>query len=179
MDEFGWHSGCQTRSGSLRVRPGGCQGKSPLVTIVQRVTEAEVTVAGEIVGRIGPGLLALVAITGDDKSQDVEWMASKLVSLRIFRNGEKHFDRDVREIGGSILLVSNFTVSADARKGRRPSFDRAAQPAAAQTLFDSLVAAVAANGVTVATGRFGADMLISLTNDGPATFVLENSKQDS
>jgi D-tyrosyl-tRNA(Tyr) deacylase len=113
-----------------------------------------------------------------DTDRDIEWTASKLAGLRIFRSDDvppKHFDKDVREIGGSILLVSNFTVSASTAKGRRPSLDRAAEPAVAQVMFAQLVDAVRAQQVPVETGRFAADMKISLTNDGPATFVLDSS----
>src|SRR5262245_34853995 len=110
-------------------------------TVVQRVSQARVTVDSEVVGEIGEGLLALAAVAADDDARDLEWTAQKLVSLRIFRNGDKAFDRDVREIGGSILLVSNFTVAADARKGRRPSFDSAAPPDVAEGMFAAFVEA--------------------------------------
>jgi D-tyrosyl-tRNA(Tyr) deacylase len=145
-------------------------------TVVQRVKEAKVTVYGEAVGQIGEGICALAAVAADDDERDLEWTAQKLVSLRIFRNpeGDKAFDRDVREIGGGILLVSNFTVTADARKGRRPSFDGAAPPEMAEGLFSRFVEIVRATGVPVATGRFAADMLVTLVNDGPATFLLDS-----
>jgi D-tyrosyl-tRNA(Tyr) deacylase len=97
-----------------------------------------------------------------------------LAGLRIFANGQRNFDRDVTEIGGSILLVSNFTVAADARKGRRPSLDSAADPGIGREKFDQLTAAVRALGVTVETGQFGADMKVSLVNDGPVTFLLDS-----
>jgi D-aminoacyl-tRNA deacylase len=147
-----------------------------MITIVQRVSEAKVVVDGEIVGAIGIGLLALAAVVKDDTDRDLEWTAAKIASLRIFRSadGAKHFDRDVREVGGSILLVSNFTVSAATTKGRRPSLDAAADPATAQVLFARFVDAVRAQQVPVETGRFAADMKVSLTNDGPATFVLDS-----
>jgi D-tyrosyl-tRNA(Tyr) deacylase len=146
----------------------------PMITIIQRVSQAQVTVHDEIVGQIGPGLLALTSVTPDDDARDIEWTAQKLVSLRIFRNGDKHFDLDVREVNGSILLVSNFTVAADARKGRRPSFDSAAPPQVAQGMFDQFVEAVRATGVPTQTGRFAADMKVSLTNEGPATFIIDS-----
>lgn len=145
-----------------------------MISIVQRVTQAHVVVAGEIVGQIGQGILALVSVTRDDDARDVAWTADKLVHLRIFRNEGKHFDQDVMQIDGGILLVSNFTVAAETKKGRRPSLDAAADPAKGQQLFDDLVAAVRATGVMVATGRFGADMQITLTNDGPATFIVNS-----
>ena len=100
--------------------------------------------------------------------------AGKLVGLRIFRNGEKHFDQDVIQVGGSLLLVSNFTVAGNVRHGRRPSLDEAAAPDLARQLFDDLVAAVRALSVPVQTGQFAADMKVSLTNDGPVTFLLDS-----
>ena len=147
-----------------------------MITIVQRVSEAKVVVESETVGAIGVGLLALAAVVKGDSDRDLEWTAAKLAGLRIFRSvdGTKHFDRDVREVGGSILLVSNFTVSAATSKGRRPSLDAAADPATAKALFARFVDAVRAQQVSVETGRFAADMKVSLTNDGPATFVLDS-----
>ena len=147
-----------------------------MIAVVQRVTEARVKVGGTIVGEIGAGLLALVSIVREDDAKDIEWMASKLTSLRIFRDvpGEKHFDRSVSEVGGAILLVSNFTVAADTKRGRRPSFDPAAAPEVGRVVFEQLVNAVRATGVTVATGEFGGDMRLSLVNDGPATFIVNS-----
>ena len=143
-----------------------------MICIVQRVNEAKVTVDDQIVGQIGQGLLVLAAIERGDTSAEAEWTAAKLVSMRIFRCCEKHFDVDVKVMNGSILLVSNFTVAAATRKGRRPSFDPAADPADAERIFDDLVRAVKAQGVPVQTGRFGASMLVSSVNDGPATFIV-------
>ena len=147
-----------------------------MIAVVQRVTEARVTVGDVIVGEIGIGLLALVSIVREDDAKDVAWMTAKLTSLRIFRDatGEKHFDRSVTDVGGSILLVSNFTVAADTKKGRRPSFDAAAAPEAGRTMFDRLIDAVRATGVPVAIGEFGGDMRVSLVNDGPATFMVNS-----
>jgi D-tyrosyl-tRNA(Tyr) deacylase len=148
-----------------------------MITIVQRVSEAKVMVAGETVGAIGQGLVALTAIVKGDGPPEIAWTAGKLVALRIFRSedGQKHFDRDVKQIGGSILLVSNFTVSALTKQGRRPSLDRAADPASADILFAQLLDAVRAQQVPVETGKFGGDMKVSLTNDGPATFILDSA----
>lgn len=147
-----------------------------MITVVQRVLAAAVVVEGRTVGAIEHGLLALVAVTRDDTAADVQWTADKLPAMRIFRNdgGEKHFDLDVRQVSGSILLVSQFTLAADTRRGRRPSFDAAAPPEMARALFEDLVARIAAGGVPVATGQFQADMKVSLTNDGPVTFVLNS-----
>jgi D-tyrosyl-tRNA(Tyr) deacylase len=146
-----------------------------MITIVQRVSEAKVTVAGEVVGAIGPGLLALAAVVKGDTDKDIGWTATKLAALRIFRSDGKHFDKDVKESGGAVLLVSNFTVAASTRQGRRPSLDRAAEPAVAEAMFAKLVEATRAQGVTVATGKFAADMKITLVNDGPATFILDSA----
>lgn len=148
-----------------------------MISVLQRVTEAQVVVAGEVVARIGGGLLALAAVHATDTEADVAWTAAKTVGLRIFRSGDKHFDVDVRQAGGSVLLVSNFTVAAQTRHGRRPSFDPAAPPEKGRELFDSLVAAVRAQGVPVQTGVFGADMAVSLVNDGPATFIIDSRKE--
>lgn len=145
-----------------------------MIAVVQRVTFAKVEVAGRIAGQIGPGLAVLLSVHRDDTPEDVAWMAGKLTSLRIFRNGEKHFDLNVSEAGGEILLVSNFTVSAATKRGRRPSFDTAAGGDKGRPLFDAVVAAVKAAGLSVATGEFGADMLVTLSNDGPATFIVDS-----
>lgn len=149
-----------------------------MICVVQRVLRASVTVAGEVVGQIGPGLAVLAAVHRDDTATDIAWTAQKLAGLRIFRSagadGEKHFDLDVKQVGGSILLVSNFTVAGATRYGRRPSLDAAASPEEGRKLFDELVKAVAATGIPLATGRFGADMLVDITNDGPVTFLLDS-----
>jgi D-tyrosyl-tRNA(Tyr) deacylase len=147
-----------------------------MIAVVQRVTEASVTVGGETVGRIGAGLLVLAAVHKTDTPSDLDWTAAKLASLRIFRNGDKHFDLDVRQVGGAVLLVSNFTVAAATRHGRRPSFDAAAAPEKGRVLFDALVESVRAQGVAVETGRFGADMKVSLVNDGPVTVIVDSRK---
>ncbi|MEA2735267.1 MAG: D-aminoacyl-tRNA deacylase [Humisphaera sp.] len=146
-----------------------------MITIVQRVSQASVTVDGAVVGDISSGLLALAAVVRGDTDKEIEWTAAKLAGLRIFRSDGKHFDKDVKEIGGSILLVSNFTVAASTRQGRRPSLDRAAEPAVAEAMFARLVEATRGQGVTVATGQFAADMKVALVNDGPATFILDSA----
>ncbi len=147
-----------------------------MIAVVQRVLSANVQVDGRVVGQVGPGLLALVAVTKTDAEADVAWMARKLVGLRIFRNNDKHFDLDVKQVDGSILLVSNFTVAAATRQGRRPGFDTAADPQTGRKWFDALVQATAALGVPVATGLFGADMKVELINDGPVTVLLDSAR---
>jgi D-tyrosyl-tRNA(Tyr) deacylase len=147
-----------------------------MIAVVQRVKRATVTVADRVAGHIDVGLAALVAVEKDDGADEVNWMAEKLVRLRIFRStdGDRHFDQDVTQIDGAgVLLVSNFTVAAATRKGRRPSLDAAASPEQGKKWFDQLVEAVRSFGVRVATGEFGADMLVSLDNDGPVTFIVQ------
>ena len=145
-----------------------------MIAVVQRVLEARVRVADRIVGEIGPGMAVLAAVHKTDTTDDVNWMAQKLVAMRILRNADRHFDLDVRQINGSILLVSNFTVAAATRQGRRPSLDAAADPATGRKLFDDFITAVIAQGVSVATGEFGADMRVELVNDGPVTFIVDS-----
>lgn len=147
-----------------------------MIAVVQRVSEAAVRVEAETVGAIGTGLLVLLAVCADDSPSDVEWIARKLTGLRIFRNGDKHFDQDVKQAGGSILLVSNFTVAAATAKGRRPSFEAAADAAKGADLFNAVVDAIRATGVPTQTGRFRADMRVHLVNDGPATLIVDSSE---
>jgi D-tyrosyl-tRNA(Tyr) deacylase len=145
-----------------------------MIAVVQRVIEARVVVEGRTVGEIGQGLLVLAAVERGDTAADVEWTANKLAGLRNFRNGEKHFDLDVKQIGGAMLLVSNFTVAGETKKGRRPSLEGAASPEEGRVMFEAFVEAVKRLGVPVATGEFGADMKVSLTNDGPVTFLVKS-----
>ena len=147
-----------------------------MIAVVQRVTEAAVRVEGETVASIARGLVALVAVCGDDSSADVQWMARKLVGLRIFRTADKQFDGDVKQAGGAILLVSNFTVAAATRHGRRPSFDAAAGADQAAKLFSFLVEQIKFTNIPTEAGRFGADMQVQLTNDGPVTVILDSSE---
>ena len=147
-----------------------------MIAIVQRVKSGRVTVAGQVVGEIGVGMVVLAAVHADDTSADVGWMAAKIATLRIFpsEDGEKYFDRDVKAVGGGVLLISNFTVAAETQSGRRPSLSPAASPEAARPIFEELLRVTRAQGVTVATGEFGADMLVDIANDGPVTFLLDS-----
>jgi D-aminoacyl-tRNA deacylase len=147
-----------------------------VIAIVQRVTEAAVRVDDEVVGAIGPGLVALVAVCRDDAPADVDWTARKLAGLRIFRSGDKHFELDVTQAGGSMLLVSNFTVAAATRQGPRPSFEAAADAQKGADLFAALIETIRALGVRVETGRFRADMRVSLVNDGPVALIVDSSE---
>ena len=141
--------------------------------VIQRVTTASVSIDGEVVGEIGRGLLVLLGIAPADTLAEVEWMRSKLVGLRIFEDDGGKMNLDVTEVGGSMLIVSQFTLFGDCSKGRRPSFIAAATPDIAVPLYEAFVGAVRASGVTVATGRFGANMQVSLVNDGPVTLIVE------
>ena len=141
--------------------------------VVQRVSQASVTVGDETVGEIGLGLAVLVGVGHDDGQAEVEALADKLVSLRLLSDEEGRFNRSLLDVGGSVLVISQFTLLADVRKGRRPSFTKAAAADVAEPVVHALMDAVAARGITVAGGRFGAHMEVHLTNDGPATLVLE------
>ncbi len=143
--------------------------------ILQRVSDAQVAVAGQTVADIRRGWLALVGVAPTDTAKDVTWMAEKVAYLRCFPDADGKMSLSVLDIGGGVLLVSNFTLYADCQKGRRPSFLGAARPEVAEPLVAELADALRALGVPVATGQFGADMRVSLTNDGPVTLVLESS----
>jgi D-aminoacyl-tRNA deacylase len=146
---------------------------------VQRVREASVGVAGETVGRIGPGLLVLAGIAVDDAQDDVEWLARKLIDLRIFDDDNGVMNRSVIDTGGGVLAVSQFTLYASTRKGNRPSWSRAASPAVAQPHFDAFVALLARHlGKPVPTGMFGAHMDVALVNEGPVTIWLDSKARE-
>jgi D-tyrosyl-tRNA(Tyr) deacylase len=147
--------------------------------VVQRVTQAQVRVDGEVVGAIGPGLLLLVGVEVGDGLEQVERAAHRFSTLRVFEDEHGHMNRGLDEIGGEILLVSQFTLAGSIRKGRRPDFVHAARPEVAEPLVDALVAALRARGVRVATGVFRADMQVELVNDGPVTFVWEDREEGS
>jgi D-aminoacyl-tRNA deacylase len=144
--------------------------------VVQRVRAASVTVAGREVSRIGPGLLVLLGVGQGDAEEDASALAEKVVHLRIFADDAGHLNRSVQEVSGAVLVVSQFTLYGDARKGRRPSFVQAAPPAEAERLYRRFVAGVAASGLTVAEGIFQADMDVSLVNQGPVTILLDSGK---
>lgn len=141
--------------------------------VVQRVSSAAVTVDGRTVGRIGRGLLVLAGVEAGDGEDQVAAAASRLSRLRLFDDEEGRMNLDVRQTGGSILLVSQFTLAASTRKGRRPSFDRAARPEVAEPLLADLRERLEETGLVVEEGRFGARMRVDLANDGPVTFVLD------
>ncbi len=141
--------------------------------LVQRAARARVVVDGQVVGEIGPGLCCLVGVTHTDDRETALKLAAKLWRLRIFADENGHMNRSAAEVGGEVLVVSQFTLYGDTRKGRRPSFIAAAPPDEAARLIDDLVAELRRLGATVATGSFGADMKVELTNDGPVTLMVE------
>jgi D-tyrosyl-tRNA(Tyr) deacylase len=141
--------------------------------LVQRVTEARVTVGAETVGEIGAGLCVLVGVTHDDAPEHAAKLASKIAHLRIFDDDAGAMNRSVLDTGGAVLVVSQFTLYGDAARGRRPSWVAAARPEHAEPLIDAFAAGLVALGVSVATGRFRADMQVALVNDGPVTVLVE------
>ena len=142
--------------------------------LVQRVARANVSVEGRVRGEIGPGLLVLLGATHGDGETAARWLAAKVAGLRVFADGEGKMNRDVREAGGACLVVPQFTLYGDARRGRRPEFTAAARPEHAEPLYDLFCAELARGGVEVAQGVFRAHMSVELVNDGPVTLLIES-----
>ncbi|WP_031497905.1 D-aminoacyl-tRNA deacylase [Bryobacter aggregatus] len=145
--------------------------------VIQRVLEASVAVEGVQISKIGQGLLVLAAVGKEDDEKDVAVLAHKLAQLRIFHDEEGKMNRNISQAGGQMLLVSQFTLYGDARKGNRPSFDAAAEPARARELFDLLVTTIEAKSIPVCTGQFRSHMEVSLINDGPVTILVDSRRQ--
>ena len=145
--------------------------------VVQRVASASVTVADRTIGAIDHGLLVLVGVEREDGPADVEYIAGKVGDLRVFQDDQHHMNRSVSDVGGSVLIVSQFTLAADCRKGRRPSLDGAAEPDVARPLYEDVVRLLGARGLPVATGEFQADMRVTLVNDGPVTLLLDSRRR--
>ncbi len=145
--------------------------------VVQRAGEARVTVEGRAVAAIGPGLLVLVGAGEGDTLADADYIARKVAELRVFEDDEGKMNRSVEEVGGSVLVVSQFTLYGDCRKGRRPSFDRAMKPDAARRLVEHVCELLRQRGVRVETGEFGAMMDVALVNRGPVTLLLDSRKE--
>jgi D-tyrosyl-tRNA(Tyr) deacylase len=149
--------------------------------VVQRVTSASVSVGdgpdARDVGRIGRGLLVFVGVEQGDGETDAQYLAGKIQGLRIFEDSDHHMNQSVAEVGGAVLVVSQFTLAGDCRKGRRPSFDHAARPEIARPLYEQVVRELRDTGLSVETGEFQASMQVSLVNDGPVTFLLDSRKQ--
>ncbi len=142
--------------------------------VIQRVKESSVTVKNEIIGKIGRGLLVLLGVANEDKANDAEYLADKITNLRIFEDDKGKMNRSLLETGGEMIVVSQFTLLGDCRKGRRPSFVNAADPEKANKLYEHFIKEVRQKGISVKTGRFRAMMEVSLINDGPVTIILEN-----
>jgi D-aminoacyl-tRNA deacylase len=145
--------------------------------VVSRVAWARVVADGEVTGEIGPGLLVLVGVTHGDSKAEADWLAAKVASLRVFADDQGRMNRSVTEAGGAALVVSQFTLYGDARKGRRPSYVAAAPPELAAPLVEAVAKALAGAGVPVATGRFGADMRVESAGDGPVTILLDSARR--
>lgn len=147
--------------------------------VIQRVTEAKVTIADQCPGAIGTGLLVLLGIEEGDGPEDIEWLCGKLVRLRVFNDQKGVMNRSVQEIGGDILVVSQFTLHASTRKGNRPSYSRAARPETAVPLYRAFIRQLAlVLGRPVSTGEFGAMMAVSLVNDGPVTIIMDSKNRE-
>ncbi len=143
--------------------------------VIQRVAKARVEVAGRVTGEIGPGLMVLLGVAPEDTAEDVEWLAGKLVGLRVFNDADGVMNRSVAEVGGNVLLVSQFTLHASTRKGNRPSYLGAARPEVAVPLYEAMKARLESLlGRPVPTGLFGADMQVYLINDGPVTLIIDS-----
>ncbi len=144
--------------------------------VVQRVSSASVTVGDRVTGAIEGGLVVLIGITDTDGDEEVEWVADKICNLRIFNDHDGKMNRSLQDVDGHVLLVSQFTLYGDARKGRRPSFVHAARGGEAKSIYEKVVAAIEARGRRCSTGEFGAAMQVSLVNDGPVTILLDSAK---
>jgi D-tyrosyl-tRNA(Tyr) deacylase len=145
-------------------------------SVVQRVSSSSVTVDGDVIGEIDKGLMVLLGVTHDDTSKDVDYMIDKILNLRIFEDEDDKMNLSLKDIGGELLVVSQFTLYGDCRKGRRPSFTNAAKPDLADKLYGEFIAKAKSQGLNVGTGQFGAHMMVDLTNDGPVTILLDSSK---
>ena len=145
-----------------------------MIAVVQRVKESSVTVDGKIIGKIGAGLLVLLGIAKNDAINDIDYIADKILNLRIFEDENKKMNRSILDTGGEMLVVSQFTLLGDCRKGRRPSFIDAAEPEKANELYEKFVGKICSKGVKVQTGMFRAMMDVSLVNDGPVTLIVES-----
>ena len=143
--------------------------------VIQRVTRASVEVDGQVIARIDAGLLVLLGVAKEDSESDVQYIVDKLIGLRIFSDTAGKMNRSIVDIGGRLLIVSQFTLLGDTSKGRRPGFDHAATPERALILYEKIIGMVRDRGIPVETGRFGAHMRVSLENDGPVTFLLDSS----
>ena len=144
--------------------------------VVQRVSSSKVTVDGEVTGEINKGLLVLLGVTHEDTSKDVDYIIDKVLNLRIFEDENEKMNLSLKDVGGELLVVSQFTLYGDCRKGRRPSFSSAARPEVATKLYEEFIEKARKEGIVTKTGQFGAHMRVDLTNDGPVTILLESNR---
>jgi D-tyrosyl-tRNA(Tyr) deacylase len=147
--------------------------------VIQRVSEANVKVAGEVIGEIQKGLMVLVGIVNEDDKSDIEWLSNKIVNMRIFEDEQGVMNKSLLEVGGSILLVSQFTLHASTKKGNRPSYIAAAKPAISVPLYEQMIIQLEKDlGAPIQTGKFGADMKVTLINDGPVTITIDSKNKE-
>lgn len=144
--------------------------------VVQRVINSSVEVDGKIVGKSDRGLMLLVGFTEGDSSKEIDWMVDKVINLRIFEDENEKMNLSLKDVGGELLVVSQFTLYGDCRKGRRPSFSSAARPEVATKLYEEFIEKARKEGIVTKTGQFGAHMMVDLTNDGPVTILLESNR---
>ena len=144
--------------------------------VVQRVSSSKVTVDGEVTGEINKGLLVLLGVTHEDTSKDVDYIIDKVLNLRIFEDENEKMNLSLKDVGGELLVVSQFTLYGDCRKGRRPSFSSAARPEVATKLYEEFIEKARKEGIVTKIGQFGAHMMVDLTNDGPVTILLESNR---
>lgn len=150
------------------------QGQETMRAVIQRVSSASVTVDGKLISRIGPGMLVLVAVSITDTTDDVKWLSEKLCGIRIFSDEDDRMNFDLARAGGQMLVVSQFTLYGDCRKGKRPSYSNSAKPQLAEKMYTELIDAIRSRGVDVKNGVFGAMMKVDLTNDGPVTLIIDS-----
>nr|WP_293844955.1 D-aminoacyl-tRNA deacylase [uncultured Arsenicibacter sp.] len=149
-----------------------------MIAVIQRVSQASVTIDGQVKGAIGTGFMILLGITHTDTKEDIDWLSKKIVGMRIFNDEEGKMNLDLKAVGGSILLISQFTLHASTKKGNRPSFLEAAKPDIAVPLYEQMITQLSADlGHPVQTGEFGADMKVSLLNDGPVTIIIDTKNR--
>jgi D-tyrosyl-tRNA(Tyr) deacylase len=156
-------------------RPAGGSRRRIMRVVLQRVSRASVSIEGRVAGAIGQGFCLLVGFTHDDTNERVDWMAEKVAGLRLFSDAEGKMNLGLAEVGGAVLVISQFTLYGDAAKGRRPSFITAARPETAIPLYERFLAALRSGGLEVASGEFGADMQVEIHNDGPVTLILDRA----